>query len=132
MKIAVDFDGTIVDHRFPDIGAPNPGAFFWLQEFQKAGAELILWTMRCDEGKYGKTLTAAVDHCRENGVEFIGANENPGQESWTFSPKAYAVIYIDDAAFGCPMRENPRMGGRPMADWAIIGPAVLKRIQEDS
>lgn len=134
--IAIDFDGTICDHRFPDIGAPVPGAFEWMKRFQEAGALLMLWTMRSDmlapeqrspEGHSADRnhLTEAVEFCRANGVEFWGINENPQQRSWTGSPKQYAHIYIDDAAFGCPLREMPRVGSRPAVDWSIVGPAVL-------
>lgn len=128
MLIAIDFDGTIVDHQFPDLGEPVPGAFDWLKKFSDAGAKLILWTMRSDGQKNGPVLTHAIELCRKHGVEFFGVNENPQQASWTASRKAYAHVYIDDAAFGCPLRANPRMGGRPFVDWAIVGPAVLAMI----
>jgi hypothetical protein len=124
MVLGIDFDGTIVEHEFPDIGAPVPGALNWLREFRAAGARLILWTMRS-----GETLDEAVEFCRAAGVEFWGINKNPRQATWTLSPKAYCELYIDDAAFGCPLRENPRVGGRPFADWSIIGPEVLRRIE---
>lgn len=134
MIIAVDFDGTIVAHEFPDIGAESPGAFRWLKEWQAAGAKLILWTMRSDgrtgTGKEnGPVLTDAVEFCRKHGVEFFAVNSNPQQASWTQSPKVYAHVYVDDAAYGCPLRPNPKMGGRLMVDWDIVGPAVLALIQ---
>jgi hypothetical protein len=72
-----------------------------------------------------------VEFCRKNGVEFWGINTNADQATWTKSPKAYAHVYVDDAAFGCPLRENPRMGGRPWVDWSIIGPAVLEKLTEE-
>jgi hypothetical protein len=128
MNIAIDFDGTIVEHVFPEIGKPVPGAFKWLKAFQEAGANLILWTMRSDGQSSGDTLTQAVDFCREKGIEFWGVNANPDQH-WSSSPKAYAHIYIDDAAFGCPLRKNPRVGGRPFVDWEKVGPKVLKAIK---
>lgn len=131
--IGVDFDGTVVEHEFPEIGAPVPGAFVWLKRWQEAGAKLILWTMRSDgrtgTGKEnGPVLTDAVEFCRKHGVEFWGVNENPTQKSWTCSPKAYCHIYVDDAAFGCPLRENMRLGGRPYVDWSEVGPRVLSII----
>lgn len=134
MIIAVDFDGTIVEHRFPDIGTPVPGAFRWMKEWQAAGAKLILWTMRSDgrtgEGKEnGPVLSEAVEFCRANGVEFFAVNENPGQKSWTGSPKAYAHVYVDDAAFGCPVRESFGTD-RPMVDWSVVGPAVLELVRQ--
>ena len=129
MKIAVDFDGTIVDHRYPEIGDEVPGATHWIREFQKAGAKVMLWTMRSDGGKDGPVLSHAVNWCFERGVVFDKVNHDSGQESWTKSPKLYANLYIDDAAFGCPLRENPRCGGRPYVDWSVVGPAVLQLLQ---
>lgn len=127
MIIAIDFDGTIVDHQFPDIGPEVPGAFMWLREFQQAGAQLMLWTMRSDGREDGtNTLADAVNFCRANGVEFWGVNENPQQKGWTGSPKQYAHLYIDDAAFGCPMRDHPSATSRrPVVDWEKVGPEVL-------
>lgn len=122
--IAVDFDGTIVDHRYPDIGGVVPGAIAWLKAFANEGAKLILWTMRS-----GVELDAAVGFCEAAGLEFYGVNSNPTQLSWTNSPKAYAHLYIDDAAFGCPLKENPRCGGRPFVDWDTVGPAVLATLE---
>lgn len=122
MDIAIDFDGTIADHCFPSIGDPVPGAFEWMKRFQDAGARLILFTMRSD-----RTLVQAVKFCQQRGIEFFGLNNNPEQRRWTSSPKAYAEIYIDDAAFGCPLLVNP--GGRAYVDWSIVGPEVLERIK---
>lgn len=130
MKIAIDFDGTIVGHCFPEIGPAVPGAIYWMKEFQLAGAKLILWTMRNDRPD-GNYLSSAVQYCRDNGIEFYGINRDPDQNNWTGSPKAYANIYIDDAAFGCPLREHPSAKvRRPCVDWAIVGPATLKEIQK--
>lgn len=134
MIIAIDFDGTIAEHEFPEIGAAVPGAFEWMKRWQEAGAKLILWTMRSDgrsaDGKRenGPVLTEAVEFCRANGVEFYGVNCNPGQASWTQSPKVYAHVYVDDAGINCPLRESRKSGGRPMVDWAAVGPAVLEFI----
>lgn len=89
--LAVDFDGTVVDHRFPDIGVEAPGAFRWLRRFQEQGAMLILFTMRSDGRADGTNpLSEAVEFCRRRGVEFWGVNHNPEQSSWTGSPKVYA------------------------------------------
>lgn len=128
MIIAVDFDGTIAENRFPDIGREVPGAFDWMKRFVEAGAKLVLYTMRSDGQKYGDVLTKAVEFCRERGIEFYGVNTNPDQGSWTSSPKAYAQIYIDDAAAGCPLAESKEMGCRPYVDWEAVGPLVLSQI----
>lgn len=130
MYIAVDFDGTIVDHRFPEIGAPVPGAFAYLKKFKNAGATLILWTMRSDGQEHGDVLSSALEFCSENGVEFDFANEHP--QHWTTSPKVYAHVYIDDAAFGCPLVDNPEPDGRPFVDWAEVGPQILESLRQES
>lgn len=136
MIIAVDFDGTLVDHVFPEIGEPVPEAFDWLRRFKEAGAFLILYTMRADERGHRSVemfpgerrfLTEAVEFCRQQGIEFDALNRNPQQDEWTSSPKAYAHVYIDDAAFGCPL-SSPKNGGRPTVDWSVVGPAVMEMI----
>lgn len=127
--IAVDFDGTLAEHEYPEIGDEVPGAIEWLKTFQQAGAKLILWTMRSDSPENGPTLTQAVEWCRERGIEFYGVNSNPDQSSWTTSPKAYAQAYIDDAAIGCPLRESPRYGARVYVDWTVLGPMVIETLQ---
>ncbi len=128
MIIAVDFDGTIADHRFPDIGSPVPGDFTWMKRWKSLGAKLVLWTVRSDGQENGDVLTQAVKFCRDNWVEFDGVNQTVGQVSWSLSPKAYANVYVDDAAFGCPLKTNPRCGGRDYVDWDIVGPEVEKMI----
>lgn len=126
IPIAIDFDGTIADHVFPEIGEPVPGAFEWIRKFRDAGATLVLWTMRSDGGEHGDVLTEAVEFCFEHGIDFDYVNENP--QDWTTSPKAYAKTYIDDNAWGCPLKDNPN-GGRPYVDWDEVGPGVMELIE---
>src|SRR5512133_352133 len=98
VKIAVDFDGTIVDHEYPSIGKEKLFAFQTLKELEKKGALLILWTFRT-----GKELEEAVEFCRKNGVEFYAINKNYPEEIFdesTVSRKINADIYIDDRNIG--------------------------------
>lgn len=97
MYIAVDFDGTCVTHRYPAIGE-DIGAVPVLKELVSKGNELILWTMRG-----GEELLAAVKWFKDNDIPLFGIQINPTQSKWTDSPKAYAQVYIDDAALGCPL-----------------------------
>jgi len=130
MIIAIDFDGTIVEHQFPDIGREVPGAIRVMKALQESGHQLILWTMRSDieephsedptiipEG--GDYLTQAVQYLNQRGVTGFWVNCNPEQTTWTHSPKAYAHIYIDDAALGCPLTRGVQ-GDRPYVDWQKI------------
>ena len=97
IKIAVDFDGTIVEHEYPGIGKEKLFAFLTLKELDKMGARLILWTFRS-----GKELEDAVEFCRKNGVEFYAVNKNYPEEilDETISRKINADIYIDDKNIG--------------------------------
>jgi len=123
MYICVDFDGTVVDHRFPKIGQAAPDAIHWLQRWQELGARIILWTMRSPNPEYPNVLQDAVEYLESRGVHLYGVNENPDQKTWSTSPKAYAPIYVDDAAFGCPLVEVEDFA-RPCVNWAVVGPAI--------
>jgi hydroxymethylpyrimidine pyrophosphatase-like HAD family hydrolase len=98
MKIAVDFDGTIVEHRYPDIGKPVLFAFETLRALQEQRHQLILWTYRS-----GKELEEAVEFCRKNGIEFYAVNKNYPEEVFdekNMSRKIHADLYIDDRNVG--------------------------------
>ena len=98
MKIAVDFDGTCVDHRFPEVGPDVPDAVQTLKALASRGDYLFLYTMRS-----GEYLEDAVQWFVEREIPLSGINSDPSQTKWTSSPKCYAELYIDDAAFGCPL-----------------------------
>jgi hypothetical protein len=116
IKIAVDFDGTIVDHEYPAIGKEKLFAFQTLKELEKLGARLILWTFRA-----GKELDEAVEYCRKNGIEFYAVNNNYPEEVYDgkTSRKIDADIYIDDR----------NIGGFPgwSAIWQILTPYELEQ-----
>jgi hypothetical protein len=97
IKIAVDFDGTIVEHEYPEIGKEKLFAFQTLKELEKLGARLILWTFRA-----GKELDEAVEFCKKNGLEFYAVNKNYPEEIFdeSISRKIDADIFIDDRNIG--------------------------------
>jgi hydroxymethylpyrimidine pyrophosphatase-like HAD family hydrolase len=97
MIIAVDFDGTIVEHRYPGIGKEMPFAFETLKTLHRDGHQLIMWTYRG-----GKLLDEAVEHCRKNGVEFFAVNcSYPGEVlDSNQSRKIHADLFIDDRNVG--------------------------------
>ena len=76
MIIAVDFDGTIVEHKYPEIGRELPFAIETLKKLQQERHRLILWSVR-----EGKLLQEAVDFCRERGLEFYAVNSNYAEET---------------------------------------------------
>jgi hypothetical protein len=123
MFVCVDFDGTIVDHCFPEMGEPVPGAIKWLKRLDGYGVKIILFTMRSDSEMFKTALTEAVNYLEKNGIKLFAVNKNPNQMSWTTSPKVYAHLYIDDSAFGCPLI-HPKGFKRPCVDWSKVGPQV--------
>lgn len=115
MLIAVDFDGTIVEHRYPKIGREIPFAFDTLKMLQREGHRLILWSVR-----EGELLEEAVAFCREHGVEFYTVNSNYTEERnehQHFSRKLKADVFIDDR----------NVGGLP--DWGLIYRMIHERIK---
>ena len=118
LVIAVDFDGTCVTHDFPKLGE-EIGAALTLKELADKGAKLILWTMRS-----GEPLEQAVGWFKAAGIPLWGVNENPDQKTWTQSPKAYAQIYIDDAALGAPLLLDTGLSPRPFINWTEVRRAL--------
>jgi len=107
MIIAVDFDGTIVEHKYPEIGKEIPFAIDTLKMLIKDHHRVILWSVR-----EGKLLEDAVNWCKERGVEFYAVNRDYPEESTEnnqhFSRKLKADVWIDDR----------NLGGLP--DWGTI------------
>lgn len=95
--IAIDFDGTIVEHDYPRIGKEMLFAFATIKELHKKGHKLILNTYRT-----GDLLEEAVEYCRKNGVEFYAINKNyPEEELTEKTPRKLDVdIFIDDRNIG--------------------------------
>jgi hypothetical protein len=107
MTIAVDFDGTIVENRYPDIGPEVPFAVETLKMLISDHHRVILWSCREDQ-----LLDDAVAWCRERGVEFYAVNRDYPEETTEnnphFSRKLKADLFIDDR----------NVGGLP--DWGTI------------
>lgn len=107
MTIAVDFDGTIVEHRYPEIGPEKPFAIETLKMLIRDRHQLILWSVR-----EGRLLDEAIAWCRDRGVEFWAVNRDFPEEDITrnenFSRKLRVDLFIDDR----------NLGGLP--DWGTI------------
>lgn len=102
LTIAVDFDGTLCEYAFPEIGEQTEEQrklMNVLIELRRDGNKLILYTCRGDNDEY-PCLTQAVEWCKKKGLEFDSINSNvPGfvKKSGP-SPKPVADIYLDDKA----------------------------------
>lgn len=96
MIIAVDFDGTIVNHEYPEIGSEIPFATTYIRKLIEEQHQVILWTVR-----RGKLLQDAVDWCKERGIEFYAVNKSyPEEETGEGYAKINADIFIDDCNLG--------------------------------
>lgn len=96
MIIAIDFDGTLCQNAWPEIGAPRNGVIAYAKQKKRDGASLILWTNR-----KGERLDEAVAWCKTLGLEFDAVNANVPEIVEKFggdTRKVYADEYIDDKA----------------------------------
>lgn len=92
--IAVNFDGTLCENKWPEIGEPNTELISYLIEMRKTfDAKIILWTCRA-----GEMLDKAVNWCSEHGLEFDAVNENLphiveelGDVAWYLAVSAQAL-----------------------------------------
>ena len=112
--IAVDFDGTCVEHNYPAIGMEVEGAVDVLRAINKRGHRIILYTMRS-----GEKLDAAVKWFSDRKIDLWAINRNPEQDEWTTSPKVFADYYIDDSALGCPIMFIDGVR-RPVVKWSKV------------
>ena len=103
--IAFDFDGTLCENRFPEIGEPNTELINQLIEAQEAGSVVILWSCRC-----GKRLREAVKWSKEHGLRFDYVNRNDTERIRVFKSdcrKVSAEVYIDDRS--APFKYGERL-----------------------
>ncbi|MEN9446670.1 MAG: Aeromonas phage phiA8-29 [Bacteroidota bacterium] len=121
MKIYLDFDGTVVEHFYPLIGAYNPGAIEVLYLLQAKGYELILNTYRSEIKdsslnealhyinqlplfkKITQTTTYKITPIQWNVRQAIESNQ----------------LFIDDIAPDMPLINAPKSGGK-MVDWKTV------------
>ena len=92
--IAVDFDGTLCENKWPEIGMPNEELIEYLKKRQANGEKLILWTSRNEE-----QTKDAVEWCKEHGLVFDAVNDNLPEIVEAFGGncrKIFANEYIDD------------------------------------
>ena len=127
--LALDFDGTCVEHRNPPEVGHEIGAAPYLKILSDSGVRIILWTMR-SEGYIGlnnpvqpyDALGPALAWFHQHQIKLWGINQNRDQ-LWTKSPKVHAHMILDDTTFGCPL-VRPE-GRRPYVDWSVAGPGLL-------
>ena len=94
LVIAIDFDGTICELKFPEVGEMRPMADFYIRKLYSEGHHIVINT--CRSGKYEGM---AEDFLKENNIPYHYINSNMpylieqyGQDCRKIS----ADIYVDD------------------------------------
>ena len=121
MKIYLDFDGTVVEHAYPNMGEPNPMALEVIKKLKDAGHDIILNTYRANLDK--KLLQDSIDYLNQkvftdNNVKFVDSKIDP----WTFDWDRITtndVLFIDDIAQFIPLRPQVKIPGS-MVDWVEL------------
>jgi len=114
--IAIDFDGTIVQDKYPDIGNPYPGAIQAINELYDDGYCIIIDSCRARDKE-----DEMIDWLNRNGVKYCHCNENCRiliRRYSTDCRKISADIYIDDKSLFAPNMENPNQ-------WDIIKNMIM-------
>lgn len=122
--IAVDFDGTLCENKYPEIGAPNFAVIERLKAEQAAGAKVILWTCRTE-----RHLADAVYWCALQGLKFDAINENLKSSIERYGDdtrKISATEYWDDRAV-YPFREEAAEENKKLKEQI----RALKKILEE-
>lgn len=94
LTLSIDFDGTIVEDTYPDVGQVRPYAIRYLQALEGEGHVIIINSNR--EGKYKED---AIEFLKQNNIPFHYFNENDQRLIDKYSNdsrKIGADLYIDD------------------------------------
>jgi len=127
MTIYLDFDGTVVEHEFPQIGRNNFGCMEVILKLQEAGHRIILNTYRADSAD--GTLEKALNYLNEDSFMFFKDRETEIQQitehtsnklypaAWNWNDMLESkIIFIDDITPGIPLKKCCMVQGN-MVDW---------------
>lgn len=122
MTIYLDFDGTVVEHHYPALGAPNPHALRVIAKLQAKGHHIILNTYRADLND--GSLEEALTYLNSSGniepiTEYLDAKVNPPRFDLDEALRL-DELYIDDISKGTPMRRNKVLEYGLMVDWVEL------------
>lgn len=121
--IYLDFDGTVVEHAYPEIGAPNPGSIEVIRKLQDAGHSIILNTYRADIDV--PSLEAAINYLELKEHNLLPLHNvtplkiHPPDWNWE-AFIASGAIYIDDTCIGTPLIRNLVLPHGFMVDWKML------------
>jgi len=123
LTIYLDFDGTVVEHAYPELGALNPRSFTVIRQLQNAGHRIILNTYRADLAD--GSLQAALNFLNDINNELLPITEctelkiQPPAWNWEKTLEE-GILYIDDVCDGTPMIPNIALPFGLMVDWKTL------------
>lgn len=126
MKIYLDFDGTVVEHRFPKIGKYNDGAIEVIKKLQGANHQIVLNTYRADVGD--ESLNEAIRHLNKLDVNSFlvqPSKIHPISFDMEFF-KAKGYMFIDDQCPGTPLKDAEMTTFGLMVDWFELDKILTK------
>jgi hypothetical protein len=125
MRIYLDFDGTVVEHTFPNIGEDNPLAIETIKQLIKNRHEVILNTLRSEISHI--SLENALFYLRNKGLilKHTDTKIQPLEFDLEYNVKI-GVMYIDDISVGTPLIDAKKSNGR-MVDWAKLRTLFIER-----
>jgi histidinol phosphatase-like enzyme len=115
---AIDFDGTIVEHAWPNIGKLKPGAKTAVARLKDAGFHILIFTCRANPPDGGKFDDPDATKLKDM-VRFLKEHDIPFDDVWTGAGKPFATAYVDDKA----IRYGPTAGG---LDWPEIAEFLIQ------
>lgn len=121
--IYLDFDGTVVEHAYPQIGAINPGSIDVIKKLQHSGHEIILNTYRADLND--GTLEEAIEFLSSPAYNLLPLHAvtelkiHPPIWNWD-EFESSGIIYIDDTCQGTPLIRNIKLEYGFMVDWNVL------------
>ena len=129
MTIYLDFDGTVVEHQYPALGAENPHAIRVIRALQDNGHTIILNTYRADLNDGSLEEALAFMNNPEHGLEIISKSTakkiHPGPFDLTESLR-FDKLYIDDIAEGIPLIPNRMVANGFMVNWPVVEIELIK------
>lgn len=114
--VAVDFDGTLCTHAFPEIGEPKHKTIEFVRSLASSGSKIILHT--CRENGTRRLLDEAVAFCEAHRIPIFAVNENPENQFAALiglkpsdGRKVIADLYIDDKSLNPALIEQSELHG---------------------
>jgi hypothetical protein len=137
VTIYLDFDGTMVEHYYPNMGRCNFGSVEVVRKLQDAGHTIILNTYRadCNDGTLEKAIKWLENSwmClkdKNSGRELLPiplnttAKINPApfiidKQLQVYNDSLDEYIFLDDQSLGMPLKPATMIKGS-MVDWDAV------------